>query len=243
MPSPGSDRSSDYDIESDASFNSDLDSLGSDLEDEEEQAEGSASASGSSTLDEEEDDDDSDDEDQDDLNDAFDDLPDGSKEDGSQHDKRKRKRKDEEAEYELSGRSRWAAKPAPAEEDDHVDVGRLPIKLPTGEVQNVEGSTRIALPPSKKKPPPPESESEEEVDEESDGDLSDDAAQAAKMAGQKGRFGRMGVAEIVSQKEWKNARKLEAAKEQIAGIGAEVMAGGELVDNVSLSDLLYQIMS
>jgi nucleolar complex protein 3 len=54
------------------------------------------------------------------------------------------------------------------------------------------------------------------------------------MASQKGKFGRMGIAEIVARRDWKNPDKLEAAKEQIANIGAEILAGGELIDNVSL---------
>jgi nucleolar complex protein 3 len=205
------------DFDTDPEFPSDLDS---DLEG---LGEGSGSSSGSgSELGEE----DSDVEE--DINDLYDEVSEDSEEDEPEQRKRKSK-KEEEAEYETSGRTRWAPKAADAEPDS-VEVGRLPIKLPTGEIQMVKGSTRIALPPSKKPPPPPESETEEEEEEEDIG--SDDGAQATEMAGQKGKFGRMGVAEIVGMKGWKNAQKLEAAKEQIAVVGAEILAGGELVDNV-----------
>jgi nucleolar complex protein 3 len=139
---------------------------------------------------------------------------------------------DEEAEYELAGRTRWTPKP-PKPEEDSVEVGRLPIKLPTGEVQMVEGSTRIALPQGKKKKqaePPSDEDEEDEEEEEEEG--SDDGRQAEQMAGQKGKFGRMGVAEIVGTPGWKNAQRLVAAKEQIALIGAEILGGGELMDNV-----------
>lgn len=150
--------------------------------------------------------------------------------------KGKSKQQNEEAEYEMAGRSRWAAKSKTkdgADEDDRVEVGRLPIKLPSGEVQFVAGSTKIAL--AKKKQAPattPPSDDDDEI-EESEDEGSDDGRQAAKMANQKGKFGRMGVAEIISKPGWKNAQKLEAAKEQIAIIGAEILAGGELIDNVS----------
>lgn len=212
------------DLNSDDDFPSDLDDdgLGDDLSDE-------AEGSGTSTLDDDAEDSDLDD--QSDLNDAFDDLSDISEdEEDDEHPLRKKKRKDSEADYETSGRSRWTAAPLKPEEDS-VEVGRLPIKLPTGEVQTVEGSTRIALPPSKKKKVVVESETEEELEEEDED--SDDGADAKRMASNKGRFGRMGVAEIVGMKGAKNAEKLGLAKEQIAQIGAEILAGGELIDIVS----------
>ena len=109
-----------------------------------------------------------------------------------------------------------------------MEVGRLPIKLPSGEVQMVAGTTK--LPAQKKKKRPVESESEDEEEEE---ESEDEETQAARMASQKGKFGRMGVAEIVGKEGWKNAQKLDAAKEQMAALGAEILAGGELIDNVS----------
>lgn len=211
------------DLNSDDDFPSDLDDedLGSDLSDE-------AEGSGTSTLDD--DDEDSELDDQSDLNDAFDEMSEDSEEEQDEHPLRKKKTKDSEADYETSGRARWTA-PPPKPEDDSVEVGRLPIKLPTGEVQTVAGSTRIALPPSKKKKVVVESETEEELDESED-EGSDDGAQAEIMASKKGKFGRMGVAEIVGMKGVKNLEKLDLAKEQIAQIGAEILAGGELIDIV-----------
>ncbi|KAK8853263.1 hypothetical protein IAR55_003965 [Kwoniella newhampshirensis] len=229
---PSASGSSDYEFDSDVGFDSDLKSdYGSD--DDNEDADGDdGRESGSEPYDSGAslDDSDGDDAEQEDLNAAFDedDLPDGNDVD-EEFEPRHRKKKEEEADYETAGRARWAAKAKEASEGEHVDVGKLPIKLPTGEIKMVEGSTRIALPPSKKKAPPPESETEEE-EEESEDEGSDDGAQAEKMAGQKGKFGRMGVAEIVGKQGWKNAQRLEAAKEQMAALGAEVLAGGELVD-------------
>jgi len=212
----GSD-SEDYDIDSldDLSMDgSDID-LGSGDEDDED-------------LDEEFDSDSDDDEDDEELMEAYDAEQDlDEDDDGTEHEKRKRKRAEGEADYETSGRQRWV-KSAKAEPEE-VEVGRLPIKLPTGEVQMVAGTTKL---PAIKKKKVEESESEEEVEEEEE---LDEATQAARMASQRGKFGRMGIAEIVGMAGWKNAQKLEVAKEQIAGIGAEILAGGELIDNVSLS--------
>ncbi|WVN86488.1 uncharacterized protein L203_101652 [Cryptococcus depauperatus CBS 7841] len=146
--------------------------------------------------------------------------------------------KDEEADYELEGRLRWAQKDdGHNDEENKVEVGRLPIKLPTGEIRMVHGSTKIDLPPSKKPISEPESEEEEKSEEEGE---SDEEAQAQRMAGQKGRFGRMGIAEIVSKKGWKNAQRLDAAKEQVAQICSEILAGGELVD---IGPLLTRLQS
>ncbi|WVR07636.1 hypothetical protein IAU60_004678 [Kwoniella sp. DSM 27419] len=242
VPTAGSD-SEDYDFDSDAEFDSDLksDLSGSDAEDDEDMSGSEVYDSGASLdMTDEEGDDDSDDEDDEDededededLNAAFDEISEDEDEEDADVERRKGKKaakRAEEAEYETAGRARWAAKPKEAE-SDHVEVGRLPIKLPTGEIQMVEGSTKIAVPAPKKKPAPPPSDTEEEV-EESEDEASDDGEQAEKMAGQRGKFGRMGVAEIVGQKGWKNAQKLEAAKEMIATLGAEILAGGELVDN------------
>lgn len=169
-------------------------------------------------------------EDQSDLNDAFDDLSE-SDEDEEEAPQRKKKKKEEEADYEKSARARWNKSPE-KEEEDSVEVGRLPIKLPSGEIQTVQGSTRIALPPSKKKKVVVESDSEEEPDEETEDEGSDDGVQVERLAGKKGRFGRLGVAEIVGMKGVKNAERLGYAKEQIAQIGAEILAGGELIDIV-----------
>lgn len=168
-------------------------------------------------------------EDDEDVTAAFDDF--SSDEDEDEPERRKRKKKEEEAEYELAGRSRWAAKPEEPQEDS-VEVGRLPIKLPTGEIQMVQGSTRIAVPQPKKAAIKLESGDEEEDEVEEEEENSDDEAQTMRMASQKGKFGRMGIAEIVGKKGWKNAQRLEAAKEQVAQLGSEILGGGELVDIV-----------
>lgn len=222
LPSPGSASTmSDFDINSDDELPSDSELNDSELDDSVVDTEGE--------VDEEDgDENESGDDDVDaDVMDAFDNLSEDM--DKGDHKKRKGKRREEEADYEMSGRSRWAGKPE-EEDGEQVEVGRLPIKLPSGEVQQVEGTTKIELPASKKrkaKPEPVEEEEEEEGEDEEDQE-----GAAARMATTKGRFGRMGVAEIVGHEGWKNARKLEAAKEQIAALGAEILAGGELVDTV-----------
>lgn len=216
---PGSDESDGFD--SDPEFDSDLQSdMGSDVDFDTED-DGSLGSDDEDNF--------SGSEDVEDITAAFDDF--SSDEEEEEPERRKRKKKEEEAEYELAGRSRWAAKPEEPEEDS-VEVGRLPIKLPTGEIQMVQGSTRIAVPQPKKPVTKPESEDEED-DVEEEEEYSDDEAQAKKMASQKGKFGKMGIAEIVGKKSWKNVERLEAAKEQVAQLGSEILAGGELVDIVS----------
>ncbi|TXT06003.1 hypothetical protein VHUM_03764 [Vanrija humicola] len=204
---------SDYDFDSEVEF-SDDEELGAGYSDDDEDEEDGSG-------DEDEDDEDDDGDDISDISDLDD------EDDGVDHPKRKKRADSEEAEYEMAGRSRWAEKEEEKEEDDMLEVGRLPIKLPTGEVQLVEGSTKFQKPQPKKpaqKPVVPESESE------SEDDASDVDAEAERMAAQPGRFGRMGVAEIVAAKGWKTAQRLAAVKEQMATIGAEVLGGGELID-------------
>nr|XP_018260827.1 nucleolar complex protein 3 [Kwoniella dejecticola CBS 10117]OBR82985.1 nucleolar complex protein 3 [Kwoniella dejecticola CBS 10117] len=231
LPEAQSD-SDDYDFDTDPEFDSDL---ASDVD--------MGSGSG---IDEDDDDDDDDDdggsnedEDQDDVIAEFDNISEYDEEpedgDAAGRDRKRRKgKKEEEADYELNSRTKWTEKATKKEaggNEDEVEVGRLPIKLPTGEIRMVEGSTKIALPPSKKPVKKPvESDDDEEEGEDEEDEESDDGAQAEQMAGQKGKFGRMGIAEIVSEKKWKNAEKLAAAKEQMANLGAEILAGGELVD-------------
>ncbi|KAL7418527.1 hypothetical protein Q5752_006985 [Cryptotrichosporon argae] len=145
---------------------------------------------------------------------------------------KKRRRPEGEADYELAGRARWARRGASAEaEADHVEVGRLPIKLPTGEVRAVEGTTRVAVPQSKqeiaaKRAAAVAAERGDASDEDEEEEELELEEEVERMAGQKGRFGRLGVVEIVAM----GKGRLEAAKEQIAAIGAEILAGGELVD-------------
>jgi len=171
--------------------------------------------------------DDGDDSDQSALNAEFDDVSDDESESEDEAPRKRKKRTEEEAEYEVAGRARWAEQ-EDDEDKDTLEVGRLPIKLPTGEVKLVEGSTVIAKPKEKKKAAPVRAATPEESDAESED--SDTGAEANRMAAQPGRFGRMGVAQIVAAKGWKNAQRLAAAKEQMAEIGAEILAGGELID-------------
>lgn len=70
-------------------------------------------------------------------------------EDGSEEEqqravrKRKRRKDDEEAPYERMPRRPFTPSPTPSED---VDVARLPIKLPGGEIRSVNGTTRIHRP-------------------------------------------------------------------------------------------------
>lgn len=217
-PSPELSDVSDYDFDSDLEMSDASGSGQGASEDEEDDGEDAEDDSGSDFSD------------QDEFNEAYENFSSEDDEEDEQAAKvfaeRKRKKKEAagEAEYETSGRSRWVV--PEKKEEDTVEVGRLPIKLPTGEVKLVEGTTRVALPPSKKPKPVPESESEESEEEEEE----DAGIQAQHMAHKPGRFGRMGIAEIVSSPGMKKAQRLDAAKEQLAAIGAEILAGGELVD-------------
>lgn len=244
LPSPGSASTmSDYDINTDDELPYDDDMLGSELDDSDQDMEADENEELDSEGDdgEEIDSDGDDDEDQDDLVDRFDELPDEI-DNAELRRVRKGKKKETEADYERSGRIRWAEDSGDEDEADEVEVGRLPIKLPTGEVQQVEGTTKIALPATKKRKAPMAVKKEDDDIEEEEFDEDDQEGAAARMAAQKGKFGRMGVAEIAAQGGWKNAQKLEAAKEQIAALGAEILAGGELYDTVSHTrPVLYKL--
>jgi nucleolar complex protein 3 len=157
---------------------------------------------------------------------------------------RKRKTRDEADDLETTYARRTATKHTQAEEDDKVaDVGHLPIKLPGGVVQHVEGTTRIQIPESKR-PVKVKQESDGETEYSESEAETDVEEEREEMARTKGRFGRMGIADILGDDgaeglPWRGrdkaraARRLDLAKEQMARIGAEVMAGGELMDNVS----------
>jgi nucleolar complex protein 3 len=145
--------------------------------------------------------------------------------------------------YEAQGRKRKEKQAEAGEEDkDHAEVGHLPIKLANGEIEQLPGKTRIAIPsgpPDKRKKKKQEVESDVETEfSESEGS-EDEEDLVERIAGNRGKFGRMGVAEILSSGldgvPWKERsnRRLAMAKEQIAKIGAEIMSGGELLDMVS----------
>jgi len=144
--------------------------------------------------------------------------------------------------YEAQGRKRKEKQAEAGEEDkDHAEVGHLPIKLANGEIEQLPGKTRIAIPsgPPDKRKKKQEVESDVETEfSESEGS-EDEEDLVERIAGNRGKFGRMGVAEILSSGldgvPWKERsnRRLAMAKEQIAKIGAEIMSGGELLDMVS----------
>lgn len=148
--------------------------------------------------------------------------------------RRKRRHTEVEAEYEVSGRPRWTA-PARKSDTNTVEIARLPIKLQNGEVQQMEGRIAVSSLQTKEETSILESDSDEEEIIGEEQEDSDDGVHAQAMAGQRGKFGRIGVAEIVGTPGWDHSRRLEAAKEQIAAIGAEILAGGELADTVSWS--------
>ena len=217
IPLPDSEPSlSDYSLDSDAELDSDLLTGNG-----ESVAEDSGSSNG-------------DDEDKSDLKSGLDAkyATANVEEESGPPERRKRRHTEVEAEYEVSGRSRWTA--APLKSDTNiVEIARLPIKLQNGEVQQMEGRITVSSQQAGKEVPMLASESDEEelTDDEQEG--SDDGAHAEKMASQRGKFGRIGVAEIVGEQRWNNSQRLEAAKEQIAAIGAEILAGGELADTVA----------
>jgi nucleolar complex protein 3 len=149
---------------------------------------------------------------------------------------------DLEEKYEALERARKEKRADDEEEDkEHTEVGHLPIKLANGDIEQLPGKTRIAVPSG---PPDKRKQKKEESDEEteySDSEGSEDEEELLeRIAGARGKFGRMGIAEVLTADmdgiPWKQRtnRRLDLAKEQIAKIGAEIMSGGELIDMVSL---------
>lgn len=142
--------------------------------------------------------------------------------------KKKTNSDDEEASYEnAEKRRRYVG--SDSEDDDPSKgskVNRLPIKLPTGEIQKVAGTSIV--PPQLKRPAKPVVESEDEQEEPEEEDL-------PEGHGLGKRWGRMAVADVVSIKNPMERKR--AVKEQIASLGAEIVGGGEIVDNVSSSPL------
>jgi nucleolar complex protein 3 len=148
---------------------------------------------------------------------------------------------DLEASYAALGRKRKEKQLEAGEEDkEHTEVGHLPIKLANGEIEQLPGKTRIAIPsgpPDKKKKKQEGSDVETEFTESEASEDEEDLVE--RIAGARGKFGRMGISEILTADldgvQWKERtnRRLGMAKEQIAKIGAEIMSGGELIDMVS----------
>lgn len=149
---------------------------------------------------------------------------------------------DLEDKYEALGRKRKEqAKEVEDVDKDHAEVGHLPIKLANGEIEQLPGRTRIAVPsgpPDKRKKQQQASSDEESV--LSDSESEDEEAQLERLAGAKGKFGRLGIADVLTAEmpglkgKEKTVQRLAMAKEQIAKIGAEIMSGGELIDMVPL---------
>ncbi|KAJ9111503.1 hypothetical protein QFC22_006530 [Naganishia vaughanmartiniae] len=155
-----------------------------------------------------------------------------------------------EASYEAAAKRRSVkATTAQAKQDATAEVGHLPIKLPGGEIQQVAGTTKIEVPVDPKLKKQQQQDDEETVYSESEDEGEMQAEEEREvMSRTKGRFGRMGIADILSEsfddgdttggskpKDKERARRrLDLAKEQIARTGAEVMAGGELIDNLPL---------
>lgn len=133
---------------------------------------------------------------------------------------------------------------ATADEEAGIrEVSHLPIKLANGQIQSLPGTTRIQLPPSARKPSPSPELSDDESGTDSD-DVSE-SEQVDKLSNQRGKFGRMSVLDVITYEDpalkgfkgkgvakARTMSKLALAKEQIAKTGAEIMAGGELIDNV-----------
>ena len=221
----------DEDMDSDEDWPSDL------LSDEAGPSGSSGGADSDDSIDDEDLDLDDEDEEDDGLSDEISQDEESSEEE--EQPKKRKRRREEEAEYELAPRrTRKAASPTPSD-DSHVDVGRLPIKLPSGQVQSVEGTTRISVPTNK--PRRVQQASDEELSDEESVEL-DEADQRSRMAGQRGRFGRLGVGEIIAGSGGIGGA-MAKAKEQIAGIGAEILAGGELFDNVSLCCCVWVMLT
>lgn len=135
--------------------------------------------------------------------------------------KRKRQVREQEALYERKARK---GEVDPDEVGANV-VKRLPIKLASGQLQAREGETVLPRQTSGRKGDSDDGDSASEPEEEWSA-----PRYQPEGAGLGTRWGRMAVADVVRIK--KPAERRQVAKEQIAGLGAEIVAGGELVDNV-----------
>lgn len=144
--------------------------------------------------------------------------------------KRKRALREREAEYEKKSR-----KGQVGSDDEGNVVKRLPIKLPSGHLQERQGTTTLPARNAPKKGGEDDSDSDKEEEDEWSA-----PKYQPEGAGLGTRWGRMAVADVVRIKNVKERKSV--AREQIAGLGAEIVAGGELVDNVSLSVSLRSVL-
>lgn len=139
--------------------------------------------------------------------------------------KRKRQVREQEAEFEKKSRR---GQVDPDAERGNV-VKRLPIKLASGQLQQREGETVLPVQVGGRG-----NRKGDSSDDDSDAEPEEEWAAPRYQpegAGLGTRWGRMAVADVVRIKN--PAERRQVAKEQIAGLGAEIVAGGELVDNVS----------
>ena len=143
---------------------------------------------------------------------------------------KKKKAKEEEADYENATLRRTYDRGGDSDDSDSQDpskgttVKRLPIKLASGQIEALPGTAKI---PSQLKKRP---QAKEDSDA-SDVEMHDDEPTEGQGLGK--RWGRMAVSEVVTIKD--PAQRKRAVKEQIASLGAEIVSGGEVVDNVSLT--------
>ena len=156
----------------------------------------------------------SDDEEEEEEEEGISEEEDGSASDSSIPRRRKEKRResdDEEMPYETAPRKRrpsWEP-----ESDKGQGIERLPIKLSDGRV--LKTKSKVYLPQEEKEDSSDESDSSPPEEEES---RVEDVATGA-------RFGRPAVVDVVGQKSRK--ARVQAAKEQIAGICQEIVADPE----------------
>ncbi|KZT26233.1 nucleolar complex-associated protein 3 [Neolentinus lepideus HHB14362 ss-1] len=100
-----------------------------------------------------------------------------------------------------------------AEPETKGTIDRLPIKLADGRIQKSEGQIRITF------------EDEESKEEDFESEPEDVEAPQVEDVSTGARFGRLAVVDVISTKSRK--ARVEAAKEQIAGICQEIVADPE----------------
>ncbi|EKM55388.1 uncharacterized protein PHACADRAFT_161374 [Phanerochaete carnosa HHB-10118-sp] len=140
--------------------------------------------------------------------------------------KRKEKRRDsddEEMPYEAAPRKRRPSWDPESDNDEGIE--RLPIKLPGGRV--LKSREKVHLPQEEK----------EESSDESDVLLPPEQEPKVEDVSTGARFGRLAVVDVISQKSRK--ARIQAAKEQIAGICQEIVADPE--NSASVLGLLRRL--
>lgn len=150
--------------------------------------------------------------DEDDVSDEEDDVSVSGESDAAPRKKEKRRESDdEEMPYETAPRKRrpsWEP-----ESDKEAAIERLPIKLSDGRV--LKSKSKVYLP----------QEDKEESEDESDVPPPPQEQYKAEDVSTGARFGRPAVVDVVSQKSRK--ARIQAAKEQIAGLCQEIVSDPE----------------